>query len=425
MDVQRQGVGKRKTIRRILLVLTLLLAAGGITYGVSHLQPALKSVEAGTAYPDTVKRGPMLRQVHGIGSLVPEDVLWISAQIDGRIEKIYMQPGTPVQAGTVLMELSNPTLTEAMTGAEYDLKQAEAAMLDLEVTLQSTKFDKQTAAAQVASDYEQAQIKADRDKELVQMGLIPKLDYKLSEAQAKALQSRSAIEDKRMGIIDRSTEAQLAAQRVKIDQFKAMYELKKQQVDQLRVRASVAGMLQQLGNGAVGAPPLEVGQNVVAGGILAKVAQQDKLKAQVKITETEARDIALGQPASIDTHNGVIPGKVVRIDPSAVNGSVLVDVALIGALPKGARPDLSVDGTVDIERLDDVLYVGRPTVGQPHSTVTLFRIDPDGTTATRTTVKLGRASVNTIEILDGLKLGDKVILSDMSSMDSQERIRLN
>jgi HlyD family secretion protein len=425
MDVQRQGVGKRKTIRRILLVVTLLLAAGGITYGVSHLQPALKSVEAGTAYPDTVKRGPMLRQVHGIGSLVPEDVLWISAQIDGRIEKIYMQPGTPVQAGTVLMELSNPTLTEAMTGAEYDLKQAEAAMLDLEVTLQSTKFDKQTAAAQVASDYEQAQIKADRDKELVQMGLIPKLDYKLSEAQAKALQSRSAIEDKRMGIIDRSTEAQLAAQRVKIDQFKAMYELKKQQVDQLRVRASVAGMLQQLGNGAVGAPPLEVGQNVLAGGILAKVAQQDKLKAQVKITETEARDVALGQPASIDTHNGVIPGKVVRIDPSAVNGSVLVDVALIGALPKGARPDLSVDGTVDIERLDDVLYVGRPTVGQPHSTVTLFRIDPDGKTATRTTVKLGRASVNTIEILDGLKLGDKVILSDMSSMDSQERIRLN
>jgi len=425
MDVQRQGVGKRKTVRRILLVVTLLLAAGGITYGVSHLQPALKSVEAGTAYPDTVKRGPMLRQVHGIGSLVPEDVLWISAQIDGRIEKIYMQPGTPVEAGTVLMELSNPTLTEAMTGAEYDLKQAEAALLDLEVTLQSTKFDKQTAAAQVASDYEQAQIKADRDKELVQMGLIPKLDYKLSEAQARALQSRSAIEDKRMGIIDRSTEAQLAAQRVKIDQFKAMYELKKQQVDQLRVRASVAGMLQQLGNGAVGAPPLEVGQNVVAGGILAKVAQQDKLKAQVKITETEARDIALGQPASIDTHNGVIPGKVVRIDPSAVNGSVLVDVALIGPLPKGARPDLSVDGTVDIERLDDVLYVGRPTVGQPHSTVTLFRIDPDGKTATRTTVKLGRASVNTIEILDGLKLGDKVILSDMSSMDSQERIRLN
>jgi multidrug efflux pump subunit AcrA (membrane-fusion protein) len=228
-----------------------------------------------------------------------------------------------------------------------------------------------------------------------------------------------------MGIIDRSADAQLAAQRVKIDQFKAMYELKKQQVDQLRVRASVAGMLQQLGNGAVGAPPLEVGQNVVAGGILAKVAQQDKLKAQVKITETEARDIALGQPASIDTHNGVIPGKVIRIDPSAVNGSVLVDVALIGALPKGARPDLSVDGTVDIERLDDVLYVGRPTVGQPHSTVTLFRIDPDGKTATRTTVKLGRASVNTIEILDGLKLGDKVILSDMSSMDSQERIRLN
>ncbi len=425
MDIQRQGISKRKTLRRTLVGLTLLLVASGITYGVTHLQTALPTVENGTAYPDEVKRGPMLRQVHGIGSLVPEEVLWISAQIDGRIEKIYLQPGTPVEAGTPLMDLSNPTVTEAKTGAEYDLKQAEAALTDLEVTLQSTKFDKQTAAAQVASDYEQAKIKADRDKELAGLGLIPKLDYKLSEAQAVALQLRSGIEDKRMGIIDRSTEAQLAAQRVKIEQFKAMYELKKAQVEELQVRAAVAGMLQQLGNGAVGAPPLEVGQNVAAGGILAKVAQQDKLKAQIKITETEARDIALGQPASIDTHNGVIFGKVTRIDPSAVNGSVLVDVALTGPLPKGARPDLSVDGTVDIERLDDVLYVGRPTVGQPQSTVTLFRLDPDGRTATRTIVKLGRASVNTIEILGGLRPGDKVILSDMSNMDSHEKIRLN
>jgi HlyD family secretion protein len=223
-------------------------------------------------------------------------------------------------------------------------------------------------------------------------------------------------------------EAQLAAQKVKIDQLKAIYELKKQQVEQLHVRAGVAGVLQQLGNASSAAgtaPPLEAGQNVTAGSILAKVAQQDKLKAQVKITETEAKDVAVGQPASIDTRNGIIPGRVTRIDPAAVNGSVLVDVALTGPLPAGARPDLSVDGTIDIERLADVVYVGRPMVGQPHSTVTLFRYDPDGKTATRVTVKLGRASVNTIEVLDGLKVGDKVILSDMSAMDSHDRIRLN
>jgi HlyD family secretion protein len=412
-------------VRRIVVGVSLLLVAGGVTYGVNHLQAALPSIESGTAYSDTVKRGPMLRQVHGIGSLVPEDILWVSAQIDGRIEKIYMQPGTPVPAGALLMDLSNPTLTGAMIGAEFDLKQAEAALADLEVTLQSNKVDKESAAAQVTSDYMQAKIKAERDKQLADQGLIASLDFKLSEAQARDLESRSRIEDKRMTILDRSAETQIAAQRVKIDQLRAMYELKKEQVQELHVHSSVAGTLQQLGNGAVGAPPLEVGQNVVAGAILAKVAQQTKLKAQIKITETEAKDIALGQPASIDTHNGVIPGKVVRIDPSAVNGSVLVDVALAGALPNGARPDLSVDGTVDIERLDDVLYVGRPTVGQPHSSATLFRIDEDGKTATRTTVKLGRASVNTIEIVEGLKAGDKVILSDMSAQDAHEKVRLN
>jgi hypothetical protein len=317
-----------------------------------------------------------------------------------------------------------------MTGAEYDLKQAEAAYTDLDVTLQSLKFDKQAAAAEVASDYQEAKIKADRDKQLADQGLIAPLDFKLSATEARQLEIRNQIEEKRLGIIDRSAEAQLAAQRVKIDQLKAIYELKKQQVDGLRVRAGVAGILQQLGNSTAPAasgvtPPLEVGQNVTAGAILAKVAQENHLKAQIRITETEAKDIALNQPASIDTHNGTIAGRVTRIDPAAVNGTVLVDVALGGALPAGARPDLSVDGTIDIERLGDVLYVGRPTTGQPHTTITLFRLDPGGKTATRVQVKLGRASVNTIEITDGLKAGDKVILSDMSSMDSHDRIRLN
>jgi HlyD family secretion protein len=428
MDVQRKGVKKRKLIRWVITGVVLLAAAGGIAYGVMHLQPALPSVEAGTVWPDTVKRGPMLRQVHGLGSLVPDDVNWISAETDGRVEKINILPGAVVRPDTVIMELSNPTLNEAMVGAEFDLKQAQANLTDLSVTLQSTNFDKQAAAAQVNADYNDAKLNADKDAQLAKLGLIPDLDVKLSQSKADNLQFRSDLEKKRLGIIQEQVEAQLAAQKVKIEQLKAVYELKKQQVDRLHVRAGVAGVLQQLGNASSAAgtaPPLEAGQNVTAGSILAKVAQQDRLKAQVKITETEAKDILVGQPASIDTRNGVIPGKVTRIDPAAVNGSVLVDVALTGPLPAGARPDLSVDGTIDIERLADVVYVGRPTVGQPHTTATMFRYDPDGKTATRVTVKLGRASVNTIEILEGLKVGDRVILSDMSAMDSHDRIRLN
>ena len=428
MDVQRKGVKKRKMIRWIVISIVGLGALGGVSYAVMHLQPALPTVEAGTVWPDTVKRGPMLRQVHGLGSLVPEDVVWISAQTDGRVEKINMLPGTIVKPDTVIMELSNPTLTEAMVGAEFDLKQAEANLADLNVTLQSTTFDKQAAAAQVTSDYNDAKLAADKDHELNKLGLVPDLDVKLSDSKAQNLAFRQDLEKKRLNIIKDQVEAQLAAQKVKIDQLKAVYELKKQQVEELRIRAGVTGVLQQLGgsNSAAGtAPPLEAGQNVTAGSILAKVAQQDKLKAQVKITETEAKDLLVGQPASIDTRNGVIPGRVMRIDPAAVNGTVTVDVKLEGALPAGARPDLSVDGTIDIERLADVVYVGRPTVGQPHSTVTMFKYDPDGKTASRVTVKLGRASVSTIEVLEGLKVGDRVILSDMSAQDSHDRIRLN
>jgi HlyD family secretion protein len=428
MDVQRQGVKKRKLIRRVIMGVVFTAALAVAAYGVRQLKPALPGVDAGTVWPDTVKRGPMLRQVHGLGSLIPEEVVWISSVTDGRVEKIFIQPGTLVKPDTVIMQLSNPTLSQGMVAAEFDLKQAEANLLDLSVTLQSTTFDKQAVAAQVNSDFNDAKLAADRDQQLSKLGLIPELDVKLSQNKVKQLEFRNQLEENRLGIIHQATDAQLAAQKVKIDQLKAVYALKQQQVEQLRVRARVAGMLQQLGSAGAGTgntPPLESGQNVTAGAILAKVAQQDRLKAQIKITETEAKDIAIGQPASIDTRNGTIPGKVTRIDPSAVNGTVLVDVALLGALPQGARPDLSVDGTIDIERLNDVVYVGRPTVGQPNSTVTMFRYDADGKTATRTTVKLGRASVNSIEVRGGLNDGDKVILSDMSQQDSHDKIRLN
>ena len=426
MDVPRQGNRKRKTIRRAAVLVAVFGVVGGGAWGVSRLQPALATVEAASVWPDIVARGPMIRQVHGVGSLVPQDVIWVSAQIDGRIEKINIQPGTEVHEDTILMELSNPTLDEAMVAAEYDLKQAEAAYTDLKVTLQSNRFDKESAAAQITSDFEQARIKAERDQQLADQGLIPSIDLKLSKAQARDLERRHDIEERRLGIIDQSSEAQLAAQQVKIEQFKAIYALKKQQVDQLHIRAGVPGMLQQLGNSAVtNAPPLEVGQNVTAGSILARIAQQDRLKAQIRISETEARDIALGQPAVVDTHNGTMPGKVSRIDPAAINGTVLVDVALLGALPAGARPDLSIDGTIEIERLNNILFVGRPASAQPNGAGTVFRLDPDGKTATHVKVKFGRASVNTIEVLDGLRVGDKIILSDMSAVESHDRIRLN
>jgi HlyD family secretion protein len=428
MDVPRQGVARRKLIRRILIATAGLLIIGGSVFAVSRLQPALPSVDAGTLWPDTVKRGSLLRQVHGLGTLVPEEIVWISAQADARIEKIYIQPGTAVRPDTVIMKLSNPTLTEAMVGAQFDLKQAEAGLTDLNVTLQSTTFDKQAAAAQVNADYQQAKIEADRDKQLSSLGLIPEIELKQTQNKAQELEFRNQLEEKRLKIIKDSVEAQLAAQRVKIEQLQAVYALKKQQVDELNVRAAVSGVLQQLGNATSTAngttPPLEVGQNVTAGSILAKVAQQNKLKAQIKVTETEAKDVALGQLASIDTRNGIIPGKVTRIDPAAVNGTVLVDVSLQGELPSGARPDLSVDGTIDIEKLNDVLYVGRPTSAQPNSSVTLFRMDPGGKTATRVPVKLGRASVSSIEVVGGLKEGDTIILSDMSAQDGHDRIRL-
>jgi HlyD family secretion protein len=418
MDVPRNPSHKRnKLIKRLVLAGLALVAISGITYAAYHLQPAAPTVEWGTIWPDTVKRGPMIVQVRGIGTLVPLEVLFIPAESAGRVERIYIRPGTLVNTDSVILTLNNPELQNDAMAAEYSLKEAQAAYTDLKVQLQSQGFDKEAAASQVNSDYQQAKLKADRDQKLAEAGLIPDVDLKLSVAQAEELAQKDALEHKRMKIIDSSVKAQLDAQEVKIEQLKAQYELKKKEVDQLNVRAGTPGVLVDL--------PVEVGQQIAAGAVLAKVTQPSKLKAQIKITETEAKDVLVGQKASIDTHNGIIPGHVIRIDPAAVNGSVLVDVALDGELPQGSRPDQSVDGTVELEHLADVLQVGRPTIGQPHSTVTLFKITPDEKYATRVTVKLGLASVNTIQVLDGLKVGDMVVLSDMNQWDSHDRIRFN
>ncbi len=419
MDVPRSPAHKRKrTIRRWIIIGLIGITLPVITLAVLRLQPAAPTVEWGTIWPGTVRRGPMIRQVRGLGTLVPLEVLFIPARSDGRVEKIFIRPGTPVKANSIILTLTNPELQNEQVDAEYSLKQAQAAFTDLRVQLQSQSFDKQAVAAQVNSDYQQAQLKADRDNKLASAGLIPEVDLKLSTTQAEVLKQRNGIEEKRLAIISESSQAQLDSQKVKIEQLKAQYDLKRQEVEQLNVRAGADGVLVDL-------PNIEVGQQVSAGTVLAKVTQPSKLKAQLKITETEAKDILLGQKAAIDTHNGVIPGHVMRIDPAAVNGTVTVDVGLDEALPQGARPDQSVDGTVELEHLADVVYVDRPTIGQPKSTVTLFKISPDQKTATRATVKLGVASVNTIEVLDGLHVGDQVVLSDMSQWDSHDRIRFN
>ncbi len=393
------------------------LALGVATAALIRLPAASPTVEWSVIWPGTVKRGPMIRQVHGIGTLTPIEVLFIPARNDGRVEKIFIRPGTPVKADSVILKLTNPELESEAVDTEYALKQEQAAFTNLRVQLQSTGFDKQAAAAQVNSDYRQAQLKADRDTKLSAAGLIPEVDLKLSTTQAEELKQRDGIEQKRLGIIDQSVQAQLDAEKVKIEQLRAQHELKQQEVAQLSVRAGAPGVLVDL--------PVEVGQQISAGAVLAKVTQPSKLKASLKITETEAKDILIGQPASIDTHNGLIAGHVIRIDPAAVNGSVMVDVGLEGELPQGARPDQSVDGTVELEHLSDVVYVERPTTGNPNTTVTLFKISPDQKYGTRATVKLGRASVNTIEVLGGLNVGDQVVLSDMTQWDSHDRIRFN
>ncbi|HUI58511.1 MAG TPA: efflux RND transporter periplasmic adaptor subunit [Bryobacteraceae bacterium] len=428
MDVQRKGVKKRKIIVGSIVGTLAVIAIAGATYGMTKLKPAAPPVELSTLWPDTVKRGPMVREVRGLGTLVPEDTKLITATTDARVERILVYPGTPIKADTVIMIMSSPELATALLDADYALKAAEADYKNLEVTLQKTLFDLQATVAQTSADYNTAKLEADRDAALAKENLLAMTDAKISQVKAEQLGAKYEIDKKRLDINAAAEQAQLEAQKVKVEQLRAQYELKKSQVDELKVRSGVDGMLQSV------PPPLtpvEEGQKVTAGTALGKVAQPSHLKAELKIAETQIKDVAIGQPAVIDTRlagggsNGLIDGHVSRIEQSIVNGTVTVDVALKGALPQGSRPDLSVDGTIQLEKLDDVVFVGRPVFGQENSTVTLFKIDPDGKYANKVKVAFGRSSVNTIEIKDGLKVGDRVILSDMSQFDQYDRIKLN
>ncbi len=386
--------------------------------GLSRLKPAAPTVERSTVWVDTVKRGSVLRQVRGLGTLVPMEgsIQFLPAVTEGRVDKILELPGAQVKADTVLLEMSNPQLTQEALDAQWKLKAAEADYKNLEVALASQVLAQKSLSAQAQSEYSQAKMQADIDSELAKLGVISQLSMKVSNQKADQLSTQNDIEKQRLVNSSEVLKAQLQAKQAEVEEFRALSELKRSQLDRLRVRAGIEGVLQE--------QTLKIGQFVTPGTTLAKVVQPQRLKAELKIAETQAKDIQIGQPASVDTHNGVIPGHVVRIDPSVVNGTVTVDVTLDAKLPQGARPDLSVDGTIDLEKMDNVLYVGRPAFGQEQSTVGMFRLEPDGNNALRAQVKLGRSSVNTVEILQGLKEGDQVILSDMSRWDSYDRVRL-
>ncbi len=417
MDIPRKSQARKRLIKRIIYSVIVLGGIAGLSWYLRRLQPAAPSVDRATVWIDTVKRGEMIRQVRGLGTLVPLDIRWIPALTDGRVEQKLVLPGAHVKPDTILLILSNQQLEQETVNAEWDWKAAESAYTDLQVKLANQQLTQEADVAKIQSDYSQATLRAAADENLAKLGLVPELTLKLDKVTAQELGNRLAIEKRRLEANKESIKAQLDVQRVKVEQLKAVYELKKSQFDQLKVRAGITGVLQLL--------PVEEGQRVTPGLNLARVADPTKLKAELKIAETQAKDVQIGQSASVDTRNGIIPARVIRIDPSVINGTRTVDVALLGELPKGAVPDLSVDGTIELERLEDVVYVGRPVQGQADSLVGLFKLEPDGKDAVRVQVKLGRSSVSTIEVREGLKPGDQVILSDMTAQDAFNRIRLN
>jgi HlyD family secretion protein len=416
MDIQRPSNVHAKKIRRIVYAAIAVVSVAGVTFGVTRLRPAAPSVDKSTIWTAEVKRGAMLCEVHGIGTLVPEDIRWIPAQTDSRVDRIVLHPGAIVQPNSIILELSNPELQRDVLDAQYQLKAAQADFENLKVQVVSELMNQKATTAQVRSDYEQAKIQHEVDEKLRVEGIGAQVTEKLSNVREQQLAIRLQLEEDRAKNATDSSRARLMAQQSHVDQQRALYDLKRSQLDALHVRAGIQGVLQVV--------PVEVGQHVLPGTNLARVADPKRLKAEIKIAETQAKDVKIDQPATVDTRNGMAKGLVSRIDPSVQNGTVTVDVQFPGPLPQGTRPDLSVDGTIELENLPDVLYVGRPVHGQSDSTVGIFKLLEDGSEAIRTNVKLGKSSVNTVEIVQGLKSGDKVILSDMSAWDGVDRIRL-
>ncbi|MGE0102391.1 MAG: efflux RND transporter periplasmic adaptor subunit [Blastocatellales bacterium] len=419
MDVPRsKSVVRNKKIRQAIYVIIGLAIVGAVSVTLARLKPAAPAVTASTVWIDTVKRGEMVRQVRGLGTLVPEEIVWIPATTSGRVERRLVQPGTMVTPSTVIFELSNQELQQQLLDAQAQLKSAEAAYNNRKVELETQLLNQRAQAATVEADYQQARLTAEANEQLSKDGLVSELILKQSRTRATELKTRNELEKQRLAMNAEAIKTQLAVSQAELDQRRLLYDLRLKQVSDLTVRAGINGVLQQLA--------VEVGQQVTPGTNLARVSDPKRLKAAVRIPETQARDILPGQRANIDMRIGVISGSVSRIDPAVQNGTVTVDIALEGELPKGARPDLNVDGTIELERLENVLYVQRPSFGQEKSTVRLFRLEPDGKHAEAVTVELGRSSVTTIEIVKGLRVGDKVIVSDLSQVaDSASRIKLD
>ena len=419
MDIQRPAsVARAKKLRRISFAVAGVLVIALVSVVLARLKPAAPTVERATVWVDTVKRGPMVRQVRGLGTLVPVDEArrQIPSATQARVEKIVMRPGAIVEPDTVILELSDPQVQQAMSDAEQQLRAAEADYNSLDARLSTERLTQRAAAATIAADRDAAKAQFEVDDKLFKEGLQSNLQREISYVRYNSLEKRNQIEQERVQVAETNFKAQLLAQQARIDQLRSLYSLRRDQNDQLRVRAGMAGVLEQIS--------VSVGQQVTPGTNLARVADPTRLKAELRIAETQAKDLTIGQRAQVDTRNGIIEGKVIRIDPAAQQGTVTVDVELAGELPRGARPDLSVDGTIELERLDNVLFVGRPAFGQEQSTVGLFKVDANTGEAERAQVQLGRSSVNTIEILGGLAENDQVVLSDMSAWDQFPRIRL-
>jgi HlyD family secretion protein len=417
MDIARPDIARKKKIRRGIYGALTAVVVILVTIGVSRLEPAAPSVDRDTVFLDTVQRGPMVRQVRGTGTLVPEEIRWIPATTLGTVERIVIRPGAQVTPDTVVVELSNPEVEQQALEVELQLRAAEAAYSNRQVDLESQLLTQKSTLATVESERTQARLDAEANEELFGDGLVSRIQLEQSRSRSEELTIRSELERERLRIATEAVPVQLAVEQTEIDRLRILWQLRLDQVSDLQVKAGMHGILQQV--------PLDEGQRVAAGDNLARVGDPSLLKAELRIAETQAKDIQIGQTAEIDTRNGVIPGHVVRIDPAVQNGTVTVDVTLDGPLPLGARPDLTVDGTIELERMDDIIFVGRPVFGQEQSVVSLFKVNADTGEATRTRVGLGRASVNNIEVLEGLQPGDQVVLSDMSAWDAFDRVRLN
>jgi HlyD family secretion protein len=415
VDIARPSQAKKKRIRRILYVTAGVVVIGGISLGVSKLKPAAPSVDRAVVWIDAVKRGSMLRQVRGSGVLTPEDIRWIPAQTQGRVEEIVLRPGAQVKPDTVILILSNPDLTQTVREAELAYKSAQAAFDNRKAELQSSLLSQEANVASIEAQYKQAALDLEANETLFKENLVPDLTVKQKRSTADDLKNRLAVEQHRLQITREGMTSQLAPQEAEVNQKRSSWDLSRQKLEDLKVKAGMTGTLTVVA--------VERGAQVAPGTNLARVANPSNLKAELRIAETQTKDIRIGQYAEVDTRNGIVKGHVTRMDPSSTGGTVGVDVSMDGPLPGGARADMSVDGTIQLEKLENIVYVGRPAFGQENSTVTIFKVQPSGE-AIATKVKLGRASVNTIEVVEGLNPGDQVILSDMSQYDAYDRVQL-